>query len=288
MVFNNFLDNETIEILLIIFGSILGLLLVVYFIFFLMLLPGRKSKKLMKFDWLFEKPIAHRGYHKGNQEVPENSKIAFQRAIDKGYNIEIDLNITKDNRVVVIHDGTLDRMCGTKNVRIRDLTLAEVKQYRLMGGEQEIMELQEFLDFVDDRAGLLIEMKDSFDGELEKAALPILRAYKGRYVMQAFSPFSLKWFKKNAPEIPRGQLCFNYMSNKGMKWHRRFLYTYLFSNFIGRPHFISYCWPGAEQYTNRLLRKMGAKLLVWTVVNEDIYNKVKDHCDNVIFENLDL
>ncbi len=283
-----YIENQTIEILLIVFGVCIGFVLLLFLSLFLMLLPGRKSKKLKKFDWLFEKPIAHRGYHLGNKEVPENSKIAFQRAIDKGYHIEIDLNVTKDNKVVVIHDGTLDRMCGVKNVVINDLTLKEVKQYRLMDGEQQIMELQEFLDFVDDRVGLLIEIKDSYNGKLEAAALPILRAYKGRYVIQAFSPFSLKWFKKNAPEIPRGQLCFNYMSNKKMKWHRRFLYTNLFSNFIGRPHFTSYCWPGAEQYTNRVLRKLGAKLLVWTVTNQEIYDKVKDHCDNVIFENLDL
>ncbi len=73
-----------------------------------------------------------------------------------------------------------------------------------------------------------------------------------------------------------------------MKWIKKFLYTNLFSNFIGRPHFISYNWPGRNYYTVKVLRNLGAKLLVWSILNEDVYNQVKDECDNVIFENLDL
>ena len=150
------------------------------------------------------------------------------------------------------------------------------------------MELQEFLDLVHDQVGLLIEFKNSLNGKLEEAAYPILKNYKGRYVMQAFDPYSLKWFKKNAPEVPRGQLCFNYMGNKQIKWIRRFIFTNLFSNFIGRPHFISYNWPGRNYYTVKVLRNLKAPLLVWTIQNDEVYQQVKNECDNVIFENLDL
>lgn len=276
-----------IEILLIIFGSVVGIVLLTMAILFIMLLPGKKTKQLKDFSWLTERPIAHRGYHMGNKEVPENSKIAFIRAIEKKYHIEIDLNLTKDNKIVVFHDGDLNRMCGV-NQTIRSLTLEELKQIPLMNGEEFMMELQEFLDLVNDQVGLLIEFKDSFDGKLEEAAYPILKQYQGRYVMQAFSPESLKWFKKNAPEVPRGQLCFNYMPNKKIKWLRRFLFTNLFSNFIGRPHFISYNWPGRKFYTVKVLRSLKAPLLVWTIQNDEVYQQVKDECDNVIFENLDL
>ena len=276
-----------IEILLIIFGVVLALVLLTMLILFIMLLPGKKTKELKDFKWLLERPIAHRGYHLGNKEVPENSKVAFLRAIEKGYPIEIDLNLTKDHRVVVFHDEDLKRMCGIDK-KVYDMTLEELKKCPLMGGKEYMMELQEFLDLVHDQVGLLIEFKNSLSGKLEEAAYPILKNYKGRYVMQAFDPYSLKWFKKNAPEVPRGQLCFNYMGNKQIKWIRRFIFTNLFSNFIGRPHFISYNWPGRNYYTVKVLRNLKAPLLVWTIQNDEVYQQVKNECDNVIFENLDL
>ena len=173
------------------------------------------------------------------------------------------------------------------NKLIKDMTLEEIKQLRLQDGEESIMTLPEFLDLVHDQVGVLIEFKNSQGGKLEKYAWPILEKYNGRWVMQAFQPDSLKWFKQNQPSIPRGQLCFNYMGTKN-PWLRKFLYTYLFSNFIGRPNFISYNWPGCKYKTIKLLRKMHAPLLVWTVQNEEVYNQVKDKCDNVIFENLEL
>ena len=71
-------------------------------------------------------------------------------------------------------------------------------------------------------------------------------------------------------------------------WLRKFLYTYLFSNFIGRPNFISYNWPGRNYYTVKVLRNLKAPLLVWTIQNDEVYQQVKNECDNVIFENLDL
>lgn len=276
-----------IEVLLWLLGILVGLALLLWLTLFLMLLPGRKSK-VKNFEWLFERPIAHRGYHKGNKEVPENSKAAYLAAIEKGYHIEIDVHLTKDNKVVIFHDGDLNRMCGVDK-KVFESTYEELLQYPLMGGQEKMMELQEFLDLVNDQVGVLIEFKDDFlDGRLERSAYEILKNYKGRYVMQSFFPYSLRWFKKNAPEVARGQLCFNYMKNKKMKWIKKFLYTNLFSNFIGRPHFISYNWPGRNYYTVKVLRNLGAKLLVWSILNEDVYNQVKDECDNVIFENLDL
>lgn len=273
------------EILLLIIAILLFFVLLIAVILFIMLLPGNR-KKVKNFDWLLARPIAHRGYHNGQKDCPENSKAAYQKAIDRNYNIEIDIHVTLDNQIVVFHDDNVERMTGV-NKLIKDMTLEEIKQLRLQGGEESIMTLPEFLDLVHDQVGVLIEFKNSQGGKLEKYAWPILEKYNGRWVMQAFQPDSLKWFKQNQPSIPRGQLCFNYMGTKN-PWLRKFLYTYLFSNFIGRPNFISYNWPGCKYKTIKLLRKMHAPLLVWTIQNEEVYNQVKDKCDNVIFENLEL
>ena len=61
-------------------------------------------------SWLVETPIAHRGYH--NKTTPENSLGAFSNAIEKGYAIELDVQLLADDTVVVFHDESLARMTG--------------------------------------------------------------------------------------------------------------------------------------------------------------------------------
>ena len=56
--------------------------------------------------------FAHRGLFNPKLGIPENSMPAFSRAIEKGYGIELDVQVTKDNRIVVFHDYSLGRMCG--------------------------------------------------------------------------------------------------------------------------------------------------------------------------------
>ncbi len=47
--------------------------------------------------------IAHRGIH-NNKDVPENSILSYKLAMDKNYGIELDIHISKDNQLVVLHD----------------------------------------------------------------------------------------------------------------------------------------------------------------------------------------
>ena len=65
-----------------------------------------------KFNWLTERPIAHRGYHDRNRAVWENTLSAFARAADAGFAIECDLQYSADAIPVVFHDDNLKRLCG--------------------------------------------------------------------------------------------------------------------------------------------------------------------------------
>jgi glycerophosphoryl diester phosphodiesterase len=72
--------------------------------------------------------VAHRGAW---SQAPENSLLAIQRCIDMGVDIaEIDVRLTKDSQLVVIHDLTLDRTTTGKG-KVADYTLAELKKFRL-------------------------------------------------------------------------------------------------------------------------------------------------------------
>ena len=58
--------------------------------------------------------IAHRGLF-DREKIPENSMLAFDKALEKGYSIEVDVNMTQDGYIVVFHDNSLKRMTGIKN-----------------------------------------------------------------------------------------------------------------------------------------------------------------------------
>ena len=102
--------------------------------------------------------FAHRGYHNKEKLIPENSMAAFRAAVAHGYGIELDIHITRDGKVVVFHDDTLERMCG-EHGKVEDYTLEELQKFHLLNTTERIPELQEVLEYVDGRVPLLVELK---------------------------------------------------------------------------------------------------------------------------------
>ena len=99
--------------------------------------------------------IAHRGLH--NDKYTENGMNAFGNAVRHGLPIELDIHLTKDNQLVVCHDEDLKRTTGTSGI-IEDLTLEEIKKYRLLDGG-EIPTFIEVLDFVKEQVPIVVELK---------------------------------------------------------------------------------------------------------------------------------
>ena len=67
-------------------------------------------------SFLRGKMVAHRGLHDDNNKIPENSISAFREAIKKGFAIEFDVHILKDDTLVVIHDDDLKRICNESTI----------------------------------------------------------------------------------------------------------------------------------------------------------------------------
>lgn len=229
--------------------------------------------------------IAHRGYHDIVGNCPENSMNAFSEAMKKGYTIENDIHITRDNEVVVFHDDTLKRMCGEDKV-IEDLTLEEIKKYTLKDSDQKIPTLKECLDLVDGKVPLLIEFK-AFNMDHTKRlceeADKILSEYKGKYFIQSFYPFVLNWYKKNRPDILRGQLAEN---KKGKPIKERLL-GFLIFNFLSRPHFLSYSYESPRFLPRKLCSMLGALPVCWTLPDKKAFEESKKHFKAFIFENFE-
>ena len=63
-------------------------------------------------DFFSEIKIAHKGLHEIDKGIFENTIVAFEKAVQKGYPIELDIHLTKDRKIVVMHDNNLLEMTG--------------------------------------------------------------------------------------------------------------------------------------------------------------------------------
>ena len=226
--------------------------------------------------------IAHRGLHNSNENTPENSLKAFELAIEKGFAIEKDIHLTADGEVVVFHDHSLKRMCGVDKI-IEEMTLQEIKQHTLLGSNEKIPTLKECLELVNGKEPLLIEFKcQSLINctDLCEAANKILSDYKGKYFVQSFYPMVLKWYRKNRPDVLRGQLAEDF---KGDVLYKKMLGNMLF-NFISRPHFISYGHHCKNKFMFKLAKKLGGFPVGWTFKSNDELNCSKTDFNTFIFE----
>ena len=97
--------------------------------------------------------------HRGAAKLePENTLLSMQKAIDLGVDqIEIDVHLTRDQHLVVLHDTTVDRTTNGEGA-VADFTLAAIKQLDAGKGEP-IPTLQEVIDLVRGKVILQIELK---------------------------------------------------------------------------------------------------------------------------------
>lgn len=237
-------------------------------------------------DFLKNRLIAHRGYHNIEMGIPENSMLAFKRAVDNDLIIELDVHILKDGNVVVFHDDNLKRMTGLDS-EIKDMSYSDLEEIRLSNTDQKIPLLKEVLDLVNGRVPIIIELKDDVKcGILEKEVVSILRGYTGKFAVKSFNPFSIRYFKKNMPEVIRGQLASDFKNDNMRKIKKIFLSKMLF-NSLTKPDFISY---DIKAMPNNKVEKIRKKKLVlgWTIKSEEDLETAKKYCDNYICENIDL
>ena len=237
----------------------------------------------MKKDcFLTKNLIAHRGMHNESIGIIENSLEAFKLAIENKYIIELDIHILKDNEIVVFHDDNLKRITGVDK-NISDCTYDEIKDLKLKDTSSYIPKLTEVLELVNGRVPLLIEIKSDVNvGRLEVNLVKILDKYKGKFAIQSFNPFSINWFRKNRPNILRGQLSAGFKNESIFK---KIVLKNMLLNFVTNPDFISYAVNDLSFEKARKIRK--SKLLLgWTIRTEEQKEKYINEYDNLICENI--
>ena len=228
---------------------------------------------------------AHRGLW--NSRYAENSLSAFENAARNGYGIELDIQLTKDKRIVVFHDDDLKRMCGV-NTRVCELTLSELRTLRLGNTQEMIPTFAEALKLIGGRVPLIIEIKadSALYKEITQKTLALLKEYKGEFVIESFHPVVLKMVQKADKRICRGQLCAWY-SVKGKRLPFYFYVARLFLfNVVSRPHFIAYNFKIQNKFMFRLMRFLYPKchFVAWTP-SSDAHDAACQGFDALIFEN---
>lgn len=212
--------------------------------------------------------FAHRG---ASAHAPENTLAAFELAIAQNADgIELDVKLSADGQVVVIHDPTVDRTTGAHG-RVKDLSLAELRSLNAgsffapnFAGEK-IPTLEEVFETVGKRIFINVELTNynsPRDQLVETVCMLVKKFNLQKQVM--FSSFFASNLSKAAsylPEVPRGLLALNGFAGA---WARSF--GYFFGKYQALHPYLNDVTPEQVQRVHRLR----GRVHVWTV------NKAED------------
>lgn len=218
---------------------------------------------------------AHRGLH-GNG-IPENSMLAFRKAKEAGYGVELDVHLLADGNLAVIHDSSLSRTTGRDGF-IEDLQKEQLSECYLEGTLQTIPLLQEVLDLFAGTAPIIVELKserNNYDALCETAC-KMLDSYQGVFCLESFDPRCIYWLRKNRPDLIRGQLAENYFRSPKCKlpWYLKFALSFQLLNFLNLPDFISYNYRDNKHISNAICRNIWRiQGVTWTIRNQEDFDK---------------
>lgn len=171
------------------------------------------------------KNFAHRGF---SGKYPENTMLAFRKAVEEPGcdGIELDVHLSKDGEVVIIHDEKIDRTCVNGTGLVKDYTLAELKQFDVsakFAGEcepQQIPTLREYFQLVKDTHIVTnIELKTGifeYHG-IEQKVWDLIREFglEEKIIISSFNHFSIRRFKELCPTMKCGLLTETWMIDAG-------------------------------------------------------------------------
>ena len=227
--------------------------------------------------------IAHRGVF-NNKNIPENSILAFKTALKDKLPIELDIQMTKDNKLVVFHDDNLKRMTG-KNKDIRECTYSEIKNLYLLKTKQTIPLFKDVLKLIDGKVLLDIEIKNTKRiKEVVNLTLKELENYNGEILLKSFNPTIVKRIKRKTKKYKTGLLINDHYDNKFINFIFK---TNLPLKYV-RPKFIAINKRMINpKYYYKMIRKYD--IFLWTItssVQRERYQKEYKYlnyiCNNLI------
>ncbi|KIC45100.1 phosphodiesterase [Ruegeria sp. ANG-S4] len=235
-------------------------------------------------------PIAHRALHDIADNRPENSRAAILAAVQAGYGIEIDLQMTSDRRAVVFHDYDMKRLTGQPGP-IRQVTAGQAAETALLNADDGIPTLDEVLELVAGKVPLLIEFKDQDGamgpdiGPLEQDAVRALQGYEGPVALMSFNPNSVAELARLAPHLPRGLVTCSYQPKVELLPRKVCDQLRDIPDFdrVGAS-FISHEVADLDRPRVAELKARGVPILSWTIRSPEQEAEARKIADNVTFE----
>lgn len=265
-------------------GLIAVLVVCLILLFYVLCLRTNDTRKeaLKPFTEVY---IAHRGLF-DRENLPENSGAAFRDAVRKGYAVELDVRLTKDEIPVVFHDATLFRMCGVEK-KVSDCTYEELCTYPLANTQKRIPTLEAALKEIAGKTPVLVEIKaeKAHKRTAEKTA-EILDSYTGVYAVQSFHPLVLVWFRNHRPGVLRGQLSTDYWRDTvSCSVFQRIVRTNLMCNILTDPDFISFRHTMTGLWSYRICKRLYHTLTFgWTIRSEEELQRSEKEFNGIIFD----
>lgn len=229
--------------------------------------------------------IIYRGLH--DNISPENSISAIKKTIEKGYALELDLRMLTDGTIVVFHDERLGRMTKADGF-LSNCSYDDIKGLTLEKSNEHIPTLNEVLKVIDGQVPVIFDIRNIDMIGIEKNVWKILKGYKGEYAIQSVNPYTLEWFKCNAPAVRRGQLASFFKGEKGqeLSWINKFrLKRLMLCAKVSEPNFISY---DADNLPNRFVKKFShLPILAWKVSDPETLDRVRTCSTNIVYDGID-
>ena len=232
-----------------------------------------------KFNWLTERPIAHRGYHDLNRAVWENTLSAFARAVEAGFAIECDLQYAADAIPVVFHDDDLKRLCGIEG-DVRQRTAAELGLLTIGGTTDKVPTLRQLLDLVKGRVPLVLELKGrkGDDDGFAMAVLDAIEGYEGPIALMSFDTWLLKDLKEIGTSRPVG------LTADGARPENFAVHEEAMQHGLD---FISYYYGHLPNTFISRQRDLGKQVITWTVRDDEARTITALNADQMTFEGFD-
>lgn len=236
-------------------------------------------------DFLTTTKFAHRGLHNNKNQIPENSMLAYQLALNSSYGIELDIQADVNGTFFCFHDSNTLRMTHVDK-DLKGSSYDEIRKYDLLNSDEKIPLFTDLLKLINGKVPLLIEIKThkNYKKTLFKF-IELMDKYQGEFAVFSFNPLIVNWFKKHKPSYIRGQITSYFTENKKMPKIGKFIMKRLLTNIMSKPDFVSYNKDNLPNKYAQKVKDKGLVLISYTARSLDEMNLALKYCDNIVFEN---
>lgn len=208
----------------------------------------------------------------------------MEAAVEADYAVEVDLHLTADGGLIVIHDGRLERTTEATGA-VRDLPLDELRAVTVRGSDETLPSITDLLALVSGRSALFLELKAPASmldkGRMASAITKALAGYSGAAAVMTFDPDLLGMLRPALPSTPLGILAGD--EERHTPLLTRFGRDFLLHMPRTRPDFVSY-YAVALPHPAVSLAHRRRPVLAWTVRSRQEAERLRPYVDQIIFE----